>query len=223
MESCWLTIDTSSGRPCGVKLCASAITPSSSPFGQVCEQVGDLREAQALFGRLLDDNPANESSPSGAHARARQFWRPGRVHPTVSLARRGFQPELDAEPGVESRDLLDDIRSGEFGLVVSAEQARQSKPENGLSMGVGCSTWLGWVPPSMPLAIEHVRRPRKSSGPGWSSAAISRDDWAPQRHERVKGAIRRTEAPPQKNPLDRCSPVRSGPLRWQHPTRRTMA
>ncbi len=103
-------------------------------LGRHHEHVGDLREAQALFDRLLDDDPINESAHQAlmrVHARSGDRGAAIRQYEVLEQALRS---ELEVEPSMESRDLLDDIRSGEFGPV-------SADPPNNLP--VALSTFVG--------------------------------------------------------------------------------
>ncbi len=103
-------------------------------LGRHYEQVGDLREAQALLGRLLDDDPVNESAHQAlmrVHARLGDRGAAIRQYDVLEEALRS---ELEVEPSLESRYLLDDIRSGEF------ETVYVDPPNN---LPVALSTFVG--------------------------------------------------------------------------------
>lgn len=86
-------------------------------LGQECEQAGDLLGMQALLGRLLNEDPANEAAHQALmRAYGRLGDRAGAIR-QYDLLEGALRSEFDVEPGSESRDLLDDIRSGEFGPV----------------------------------------------------------------------------------------------------------
>jgi predicted ATPase/DNA-binding SARP family transcriptional activator len=104
-------------------------------LGRQCEQAGDLLEAQSLFRRLLDDDPANEVAHQALmRVAARSGDRVAAIR-QYELLEEALQLELDVRPGDESRKLLDDIRSGKFEPVASAGPAH--------NLPVPLSTFVG--------------------------------------------------------------------------------
>ncbi|MCA1783515.1 MAG: tetratricopeptide repeat protein [Intrasporangiaceae bacterium] len=86
-------------------------------LAQHCLDAGDLTEARRLLERVLDDDPADENAHQGlmrVHARSGNRAAAQQQFTALEFALRD---NLDVEPAVESRRILDQIRGGKFAPV----------------------------------------------------------------------------------------------------------